>query len=302
MTSTPNVDAAPHERAGLALGFVGVASFSLTLPMARIALGALDPVQVAVWRGIVAAVAALLILLAARPPLPKGGDWGRLCLCALGVVFGFPFFSTLAMATVSAAHGAVVVGLLPLATAVAGAVVGGERPSKAFWLMSLIGTALTLTFVLRQAGGALAPGHAYLLAAVAAAAIGYAYGGLLARTLGGWQVSCWTLVVALPALAVLGLFIPPVPLSTPPHALAAFLYLALVSQLSGFFAWYRGMALAGIARVSQLQLLQLFMTLLAAWLLLGEAVGAEVLVFGTLVAATVRVGTGLRVGAAPNGR
>ena len=282
-------------RTGLALGLLGVAAFSLTLPMARVALGEIDAASVAVWRGLVASFAAAAVLLALRPPRPRGRQWLVLAACAFGTVFGFPVFTTLAMRSVSASHGAVVVGLLPLATAVVGALVAGERPSTAFWLTSLLGTALTVAFVLRQATGGLAVGHVHLGIAVVTAAIGYASGARLTRALPGWSVACWALVLASPVLAVAGLLVPPPSLAVGAEAFAAFLYLALVSQLGGFFVWYRGLALGGIARVSQVQLLQLFMTLGVAMLALGEPFDPEVLAFGGAVVASVAVGTRLRV-------
>ena len=283
---------------GLALTLLGVATFSLTLPMTRVAVSALEPVTVALWRAIVAAAVAALVLLARRARRPAGREWGPIALCALGTVFGFPLFTTLAMQSVSASHGAVVVGLLPLATAVCGAAIGGERPSVAFWTAAVAGTALTLLFVLRQAEGGIAIGHAWLGLAVLAASVGYAYGGVAARGRPGWSVACWALVIALPLLLPLALVVPPPALSSTPAALGAFLYLALCSQLLGFFAFYRGLALAGIARGSQVQLLQLFLTIGFAATLFGEAWDAEAVAFGALVVLCVALGTRARIAGA----
>ena len=276
-----------------------MAAFSLTLPMSRVALDGLGPLQIAVWRAVVAAAAAGLVLLVLRPPRPSGRQWALLALCAFGVVFGFPIFTTLAMQTVSASHGAVVVGLLALGTAVVGSFIGGERPSPAFWLTALAGTALTTLFVLRQTDGAgLALGHLYLALAVLTASVGYAYGGLLARDLAGWSVACWSLVASLPVLLAATMFVPPPTPTASASVLGAFLYLALVSQLAGFFFWYRGLAMAGIARASQVQLLQLFLTLFAAVLLFGEPFDGETVLFGSAVVVCVAVGTRLRIGSA----
>lgn len=280
---------------GLLYGFLGVAAFSLTLPMTSIAVPEFGAAQVIIWRGLMATFAAITILLALRPQRPVGVEWRHLALCAFGTVFGFPFFTTLAMQTVSASHGAVVIGLLPLATAIAGVLVSNERPSKGFWLASLLGTALTLTFVWRQAEGGLAIGHVYMLLAVVTAGLGYAYGGRLARRLRGWVVACWSLVISLPVLLVAVSLNPSFPFDAAPQGLGALFYLALISQLGGFFAWYRGMALAGIARVSQVQLLQLFMTFGFAVLLLGEPWDAETIAFGAAVVATVWITTRLRI-------
>jgi len=290
---------------GLLLAFIGVAAFSLTLPMTTIAVGTLDPLQVAVWRAILACITAAIIIFWDYLRLggtqfirPRGRQWGALGLCALGVVFGFPVFTTLAMSEVSASHGAVVVGLLPLGTAMAGVAVTSERPSLAFWVVAVVGTALTVAFVVRQSGGlggGIGIGHLYLLAAVVAASVGYAIGGQLAKLLAGWRVACWSLLVASPLLLGLAFIIPPIPMSTAIVPLSAFLYLALISQLFGFFAWYRGMAYAGVARASQVQLLQLFMTVAAAIVLLGEPFDPEVLFFGAAVVVCVAIGTRIRI-------
>lgn len=280
---------------GLGLTFLGVLAFSLTLPMTRLAITQLDPAQVALWRAIVAATLAATVLVVFRPSRPIGPQWAYIAACAVGTVFGFPLFTTLGMQSVSASHGAVVVGLLPLATAVCGVAIGGERPSIVFWVAALAGTMLTVVFVLRQTEGGLSLGHIWLFLAVVAAAIGYAYGGLAARALKGWSVACWALVVSLPVLIPLGFFVAPPPLSTPLPALAAFVYLAVISQLVGFFAFYRGLALAGIARASQVQLLQLFLTIAFAATMFGEAWDGEVIVFGAFVVIAVAVGTRARI-------
>ena len=292
----------PNRTAGLVWGFVGVVAFSLTLPMTRIAVTELDPIQVALWRALVAAVLAGLVLLAFRARRPDRSEVRDLAICAAGTVFGFPIFTTLAMQTGSAAHGAVVVGLLPLATAIVGVKINAERPNLRFWLASLFGTGVTLAFVLRQSGGGFSLSDIYLLLAVASAAVGYAFGGKAAQTLGGWQVSCWALVLSLPMILPLALQVEPIALDAPPLVLGAFAYLAVISQLAGFFAWYRGMALAGIALVSQLQLLQLFLTILAAWALVGENIGPDLGFFGGLVAWSVWFGSRSRRQHASNGK
>ena len=295
MTSSSNI----HPRqilVGYALGFLGVLAFSLTLPMTRIAVSGLDPVAVAVWRGLIAGLVALAILVVLRPPRPIGPEWIQLTLCAFGTVFGFPLFTTMAMETISASHGAVVVGLLPLATAAIGVLVSEERPSIGFWAASVSGTAVTLVFVLTQTDGGLAFGHLYLLLAVITAGVGYAFGGKLSRRLRGWVVACWSLVISLPVLIAAALFIPPVNTAASASVLGAFLYLALISQLVGFFAWYRGLALAGIARVLQIQLLQLFMTFGFAVIFLGEPWDTEVLAFGGVIVGLIWLSARLRVG------
>jgi len=58
----------------------------------------------------------------------------------------------------------------------------------------------------------------------------------------------------------------------------------------GFFAWYRGLALGGTLRVSQVQLVQPFLTLLFAVPVLGERLSASTVLFSLAVIATVFVG------------
>lgn len=273
------------------LGFIGVAVFSLTLPATRIAVVEMDPVVVGLGRAILAAFVALAILLFTRQRLPRLGEWRSLVVVALGVVLGFPLLSAWAMQSVPAAHGGVVLGILPLATAMAGAVMLRERPSGRFWFWSLLGGGAVVAFSLLRGGGSIGPGHLALLASVACAAIGYAEGAKLTRTLGGWQVICWALVLSAPFLAVpVGLSVAEHGMSGSPATWAAFLYVALFSQLFGFFAWNRGLAIGGVARVSQVQLLQTFLTIAASALLLDETIDVLTLGFAVFVVVAVAIG------------
>ena len=279
------------ETKGLLLGFVGVAVFSLTLPVTRLAMADSDPVVFGLGRSLVAAAVAAAILLATRQRWPRGREWRALALVAAGVIFGFPLLSAWGMQRVPAAHGGVVLGILPLATVMAGVVILRERPSLRFWLVSLTGGAAVVAFSLLRGGGSLSIGHLALLGSVACAAVGYAEGARLTRSLGGWQVICWALVLSFPFL-----LIPVVPAALA-HGLpgsaqswAAFAYVALFSQLFGFFAWNRGLALGGVARVSQVQLLQTFLTIGASVLLLGETIDAMTLGFAVFVVASVALG------------
>ncbi len=273
------------------LGFIGVAVFSLTLPATRIAVVEMDPVVVGLGRAILAAFVALAILLVTRQRLPRPAEWRSLVVVALGVVLGFPLLSAWAMQSVPAAHGGVVLGILPLATAMAGAVMLRERPSGRFWFWSLLGGGAVVAFSLLRGGGSIGAGHLALLASVVCAAIGYAEGAKLTRTLGGWQVICWALVLSAPFLAVpVGLSVAEHGMSGSPATWAAFLYVALFSQLFGFFAWNRGLAIGGVARVSQVQLLQTFLTIAASALLLGEAIDAMTIGFAVFVVVVVAIG------------
>ena len=282
---------------GLSLGFLGVALFSLTLPMTRIAVAAMDAPTVAVWRGLIAAVsAAMIILLFYRKPLARHRIL-PLLLTGVGIVLGFPFFITLAMQTIPASHGAIVIGLLPITTAIVNTLVTREHPSIAFWLVSAVGTIAIFVFILRQGGGQLEVGHYYLILAVLFGAVGYTFGGNIAKEIGGPLVVCWALVLMSPLLIAAVFFVAPIPRNVSPNAIGALLYLALVSQLTGFFAWYTGLAIGGVARVSQVQLLQIFMTLAFSALLLSEPLNSEIFFFATLVVSCVLISTRLRIDA-----
>lgn len=285
------------EAKGMALGFVGVVIFSVTLPATRIAvLGGLDPVTVGLGRAVVAALVAAVILAVTRQPLPDRRHWGRLAVVALGVVLGFPLFSAIAMQSVPAAHGGVVMGVLPLAATAAAAALCGERPSAGFWALAVFGGALVVAFAAFKGAGGLVAGDWWLLLAVAAAGVGYAVGGELSRRLPGWQVICWALVVSLPiTLPVVAWHMDGVNWGAPARVWAAFLYVALFSQLLAFFAWNRGLALGGVARVSQVQLLQVFMTLAASALLLGEVLDGMTLIFAVGIVGVVAAGRRMKV-------
>ncbi|SMF40771.1 Permease of the drug/metabolite transporter (DMT) superfamily [Tistlia consotensis] len=284
-----------REGLGLGLGLLGVLAFSGTVPATVLALHAFSPGFVALGRAALAGLVAGLLLLAFRQRLPRRDELRGLALAAAGVVFGFPLLMTWALRTVEPAHGSVVLGILPLATATCGALLQRERPSPAFWLTAAAGSATVVAFALwdNPSGGLhLAWGDLALLAAIALAALGYAEGARVARSLGGWQTICWALVLSLPILLPLAgrdlLAQPAEPIG--PAAWSGFLYVALISQLAGFFAWYRGLALGGVARVSQLQLLQPFVTLVFVWLVLARPIGPMTLGFAVLVVALVGLG------------
>lgn len=284
---------APPEWAGYLLGLAGVAVFSVTLPATRLAVQELDPWVVAFGRMLLAGVAAAFTLLVLRQRLPDRPTLLRLAVVALGVVFGFPLFSTLAMRSVDASHGGVVLAVLPLCTAVVAALRGGERPAPAFWLWAVLGALLVLAFALLGGGGGLVPADIHLVIACVLAAVGYAEGALLAQRMPGLVVIAWALVLAQPAVVPICLWLlPGVSRGASPAAWAAFLYVALASQFLGFYFWYKGLALGGIARVSQVQLLQTFMTLAASFLLLGEALDTSTLLFA--LAAVLCVWAGRR--------
>ncbi len=280
-----------QETKGMWLGAVGVAMFSLTLPFTRMAVAELNPVFIALGRAVVAAVGAGLLLWWIRAPRPNATQWKALAITALGCVIGFPVFSSVAMRYVPASHGAIVVGILPLATALFGALRFGERPSVGFWIAALIGSGMVVAFALWQGDGTLQLADVALFAAVIAAAMGYAEGGRLSQTMGGQQVISWALVLSVPLLLPVTVWLGwHYGVEASARAWIGFGYVSLFSMFIGFFFWYKGLALGGIARVGQVQLLQPFLTLIGAVLLLGESLQASNILFALAIIAVVAVG------------
>jgi drug/metabolite transporter (DMT)-like permease len=278
------------------LGLVGVAIFSLTLPFTRLAVAELDPVLVALGRAVVAAAASALLLWYVKAPRPTPRQWRALAITAAGVVVGFPVFSSIAMRYVPASHGAIVIGILPLATALVGALRFGERPSTGFWVAACGGSVLVVAYALMRGGGELHLADLALFAAVLAAAMGYAEGARLSQAMGGQQVISWALLLSMPLLLPATLWLAwRHGLQASPQAWFGFAYVSLFSMFIGFFFWYKGLALGGIARVGQVQLLQPFLTLLGASLILGETLDAATLGFALAVVLVVATGRHMAV-------
>jgi drug/metabolite transporter (DMT)-like permease len=258
---------------GLGYGLLGVLLFSLTLPATRVGVSSIDPLLFGLTRGVIASLGAWVVLLATRQPWPSREQLGHLAIVAGCTVLGFPLLTALALQAVPATQGAVILALTPLCTALFATLRAGERPSRAFWAASLTGSIAVVAFLSTQSGGHVRWGDLLMVAALLVVALGYAEGGHLARTLGGWQVVCWALALASPLLLVLFVLSQPhTLLAATPAAWVGLAYVGLCSQFLGFFAWYRGLALGGVARVGQVQLLQPFFTIAFAALLLGERI------------------------------
>ncbi|MBT2538636.1 DMT family transporter [Arthrobacter sp. ISL-69] len=271
---------------GLWWGLLGVAAFSFTVPFTKIAVAGLSPLFIGSGRAVVAGVLAASALALARQKLPRGVQWARLAVVAAGIVIGFPLLTSFALTTTPASHGAVVIALLPAATATAAVLRGRERPPLAFWLITGVGALAAIAFASMQSGGfgQLHSADLLLLGAVVAAAIGYAEGGLLARELGSWQTVSWALVLASPLMVFLMMLsLAQQPASATPVQWAAFAYLGVVSMFLGFFAWYRGLAVGPMAQVSQVQLIQPVLSICWAGLLLGEALTWTTIIGGVAV-------------------
>ena len=279
------------------LGLAGVVGFSLTLPVTRYAVPAFGPAVVGPGRSLLAAAVAAVVLLAARRPLlPPRASLRSVLIVAAGSVVGFPLLTAIALKTVSASHAAVILAFLPAATAVMAVVRGKERPARIFWIWCACGTALIGGYLASNAELAVGRGDLELIVAVLLCALGYAEGGVLGRTIPGWLITCWSVIVSIPAVVVILLIT-----GSPPHgaatwqAVAAFAYLAIGSSLVAFFCWYRALAAGGIAKVGQIQLLQPILTMLFAALLLGEPLKLTMILTGVGVGATVLMAQRARV-------
>lgn len=269
----------------MALAAAGVLAFSFSTPMTKLAVRHLDVVLAGMGRAVPPALLGAVLLRSTHQARPTVAQLRRLLPVVIGVVIGFPLLTAWALHRVPAAHGSLAIGVAPLATAGFGMILAGERPSGRYWAASAVAVCAVLAYVVDQGGGSVAAADAVLLLAVVLVGLGYANGGLLGRELGGWQVICWALLLALPVTATVSVWrlvavgVDGVPAS----AWAGWAYTSLVSMFLGFFAWYGGLALAGIARGGQLQLVQPVLALAWGWPLLGERLN----VVGVATAAVV---------------
>lgn len=300
MTAAALHTPAGDETRGLWLGVLGVAIFALTLPMTRLATGTTEAPQLSPWfvtfgRAALAGGLSVAYLAWAGWQRPRGSQWWLLLFTAAGTVVGFPLFLALGLRQVQAVHASVIMGLLPLVTAVAAALAYRQRPSFGFWACAALGSALVAAYALLKAGSSFGAGlqvhwaDGLLVLAVLSASIGYVCGARLTPALGAERVICWVLVVSLPFTLPAALYTAPSQ-AVQASAWGGFAYVALFSMWLGFFAWYRGLALGGPVRVSQVQLIQPFLSMLSAVPLLGERLDAMTLGFGLAVIATVFLG------------
>ncbi len=278
------------ETRGLLMGALGILGFSLTLPMTRIAVAEFDPVIVGMGRALISATLAAFMLWHRKSPLPGWRNVPSLLTVVAGVIIGYPLTS-LAMQRVPSAHGAIVAGLIPLATALFALLRAHERPSRGFWIAAVAGSAAVVLFALAQGGWALHRADILLLVAVVLCGLGYAEGGRLAREIGGLELVGWALLLAVPIVAFpVARVIAVHGLHASARAWAALAYTGVVSMFLAFWAWYHGLALGGIARVGQIQLLQVFLTLGWAAFLLGEKITVWTALTAIFVVGTVAIG------------
>ncbi|MDA7417033.1 DMT family transporter [Xenophilus arseniciresistens] len=298
MSSTVHTQApANQETLGMWLGVLGVAFFAITLPMTRLATGTADAPQLSPWfvtlgRAALAGLLSAVFLLVTRSPRPQAHQWKPLGMAVLGNVIGYPLLLAYALRVVTASHAAVITALLPLVSAMVAAWVLHQRARPGFWICAAVGSALVVLFSVLRASQHTGGGFGFewadllLVGAVIAASFGYIYGAQVTPALGAERVICWVCVLALPlTLPATVLLWPQQPVAT--SAWVGFVYVGVFSMWIGFFAWYRGLALGGALRVSQTQLLQPFLSILAAVPLLGEALDAVTLGFAAAVVVTV---------------
>jgi drug/metabolite transporter (DMT)-like permease len=305
MTTATTAKATPQrlETTGFVLGFIGVLIFSFTLPLTRIAVRDLDPTFVGLGRALIAAALSAGLLLITRQPLPGRANLPGLALTALGVVIGFPLFSAWASRFIEASHSAIVNALLPLATAALSVAVSGDRPSPRFWVAALVGSLTVIVYILFASGEALNIGDLAMLGAVAIGSVGYVAGGRMSRRIGSWQTICWANVLAAPALLVpVWLSRPADSAVVPTEAWLSFGYLGAFSMFLGFVFWYRGMTLAGITRISQVQLIQALLTITWSTLILGEHITVWMLLALAVVVAMIIVVRNAPIRTAPQSR
>ncbi|MFY2253162.1 DMT family transporter [Priestia megaterium] len=280
-----------REKIGLLLGVVGVICFSLTLPSTSVAVEYFGTTVAGLGRTAIAAILVAVILIVRKEKFPSLRQFKSLLIVALGAVLGFPLLTSWAMKSLPVSHGAVELALLPLATAGFAMFRGGERPSFKFWISSMIGSAAVIVYALHLGFGQLQFADAALLAAVLILGLSYAEGGVLARELGSWQVIAWAIIIGAPFFMIpVGLSITPEMLHAPLKAWVSLIYLSVVSQFLAYVAWYSGMAMGGIARVSQVQYLQPFLMILFAALFLGESITLFTLAIAIIVVFSVLLG------------
>ena len=284
------------ETKGMLIGFIGILIFSLTLPVSKIAVLSFNPYFIAFGRAALAGILAFAYLIYKKEAFPSKIELGKYAVIALGVVFGFPIFTTVAMTEGASSHGAVILGMMPLATTVIGVVRFKERPSFGFWLVSLLGAVLVVIYALIKNSGSFTYIDSLLVLGGICACVGYVEGGELSRKINPRVVISWVLVISLPMNILMSYFtFHGQYVDAGAIAWSCFLYLSLFSMFIGFFFWYEGLAIGGIARVSQVQLTQPFCTLIAASFLLDDSITAINLVFAVLVVSTVILGRSMLV-------
>jgi drug/metabolite transporter (DMT)-like permease len=273
------------------IGFVGIAIFSLTLPFTQMAVNEMSPFFLAFGRASIAGICALILLLFNKSKFPNRVQIKKLIIIVVGVVYGFPIFTSIAMTTLPSSHSGIVLGILPLAMSLFAAIKYKEKPSLSFWLTSIFGTFMVISYTFMDNDGSLMIEDLWLLFAILFAAIGYSEGGILSKEMGSIAVISWALVISLP----LNLFASYVFYETSYatisfQAFMSLMYVGLFSMFIGFFFWYKGIAIGGISRVGQVQLIQPFLTIIGAYFLTNEKITFLNILFALIVLIVIIIG------------
>ena len=254
------------ETKGMLIGFVGIAIFSLTLPFTQMAVNEMSPFFLAFGRASIAGVCALILLIFNKSKFPNRVQIKKLIIIVVGVVYGFPIFTSIAMTTLPSSHSGIVLGILPLAMSLFAAIKYKEKPSLSFWLTSIFGTFMVISYTFMDNDGSLMIEDLWLLFAILFAAIGYSEGGILSKEMGSISVISWALVISLPInLFASYVFYETSYATISFQAFMSLMYVGLFSMFIGFFDWYKGIAIGGISRVGQVQLIQPFLTIIGAY-------------------------------------
>ncbi|MDC1194685.1 DMT family transporter [Pseudomonadota bacterium] len=279
------------ETKGMLIGFVGISIFSLTLPFTQMAVNEMSPFFVAFARASIAGICALILLIFTKSKFPNKIQIRRLIIIVIGVIYGFPIFTSIAMKTLPSSHSGIVLGILPLAMSLFAAIKYKEKPSSSFWMISIFGTFIVISYTFIDNNGSLMIEDLWLLFAILFAAIGYSEGGTLAKEMGSIGVISWALVISLPInLFASYLFYEINYASTSFQAIISLTYVGLFSMFIGFFFWYKGIAIGGISRVGQVQLIQPFLTIVGAYFLTNEKITTLNILFAFMVLIVIIIG------------
>ena len=272
------------ETKGMLIGFVGIAIFSLTLPFTQMAVNEMSPFFLAFGRASIAGICALILLLFNKSKFPNRVQIKKLIIIVVGVVYGFPIFTSIAMTTLPSSHSGIVLGILPLAMSLFAAIKYKEKPSLSFWLTSIFGTFMVISYTFMDNDGSLMIEDLWLLFAILFAAIGYSEGGILSKEMGSIAVISWALVISLPInLFASYVFYETSYATISFQAFMSLMYVGLFSMFIGFFFWYKGIAIGGISRVGQVQLIQPFLTIIGAYFLTNEKITFLNILFLSLI-------------------
>jgi drug/metabolite transporter (DMT)-like permease len=279
------------ETKGMLIGFVGISIFSLTLPFTQMAVNEMSPFFVAFARASIAGICALILLIFTKSKFPNKIQIRRLIIIVIGVIYGFPIFTSIAMKTLPSSHSGIVLGILPLAMSLFAAIKYKEKPSSSFWMISIFGTFIVISYTFIDNNGSLMIEDLWLLFAILFAAIGYSEGGTLAKEMGSIGVISWALVISLPInLFASYLFYEINYNSISFQAIISLTYVGLFSMFIGFFFWYKGIAIGGISRVGQVQLIQPFLTIVGAYFLTNEKITTLNILFAFMVLIVIVIG------------